>query len=286
MSRRLPPLADATQPDQVVRRERPGHAFGAHSDVRALALERVREADPPLDAVAVGYVDDSMFAPKLFEAAVPLPVDLRTQIVEVAATGAAGTALESVLGKAMQETDPELRARMVIAYHRTLPPEAYSAARQILLASAVAVGVDYESVRAAALAGLVTIGALDSLVTLEDRGKPVALETGGFRKGIASVERLICERFAEFEATFGSSLSERFESPGRASRLAEIISEAPGASSAARAAFLALAEQGKIPLTPHTLRVLAAERPGSALLLTRCWDTLNNAGGGGATTAQ
>jgi len=250
-------------------------AFGAHAKVRALALERVREADGPLAAIADGYADDPEFAPALFDAAVPLPVDLRTQIVEVAATGATGTALEAVLGQAMLETDPELRARMVIAHHRALPPDAYAAARQALLAKAVAIGGDYRSVRAAALAGLVTIGALDALATLEHGGKPVVLETGGLIEGIASVERLICERFADFEAAFGDSLPERFESVGRGSALAEILSAAPGASPAARAAFLALAESGQMPRTPRALRALAAERPRSDLLLARCWDTLD-----------
>jgi hypothetical protein len=251
-------------------------AFGAHPKVRALALARVREADAPLAAIAAGYADDLEFAPALFDAAVPLPIDLRTQVVEVAATGATGTALEAVLGQAMLETDPELRARMVIAHHRALPSQAHDAARQALLAKAVAVGPHYESMRAAALAGLATIGALDALATLEDRGKPVALETGGLSEGIASVERLVCERFAEFEAAFGDSLPERFKSLGRDSPLAEILSAAPGASPAARAAFLALAERGEIPRTPHALRALAAERPRSALLLARCWDTLDS----------
>lgn len=251
-------------------------SFGAHANVRALALERVREADAPLAAIAAGYADDPEFAPALLDAAVPLPVDLRTQVVEVAATGASGTALEAVLGQAMLETDPELRARMVIAHYRALPPEAHDAARQALLAKAVALGSDYESARAAALAGLVTIGALDALVTLQDRGKPVVLQTSGHFKGIASVERLVCERFAEFEAAFGDDLPERLESFGRGSRLAEILSAAPGASPAARAAFLALAERGEIPLTAHALRALAAERPRSDLLLARCWGALDN----------
>ncbi|MDX1296733.1 MAG: NACHT domain-containing protein [Pseudomonas sp.] len=249
--------------------------FGAHPCVRALALERVREADGPLPAIATAYADDPELAPALFDAAVPLPVDLRTQVVEIAATGATGTALESVLGQAMLETDPELRARMVIAHHRALPPEKHDAARQGLLAKAVAVGHDYESVRAAALAGLVTIGALDALVTLEDRGKPVALETRASIEGIASVERLVCERFAEFEAAFGDSLSERFKSLGH-NRLPEILSAAPSASPAARAAFIELSERGEIPRTPHALRMLAAERPRSDLLLARCWDMLDS----------
>lgn len=251
-------------------------AFGAHANVRALALARIHEADAPLAAIAIGYADAPEFATVLFDAAVPLPVDLRTQVVEVAATGATGTALEAMLGQAMLETDPELRTRMVIAHHRALPLEAHDEARQELLAKAVGVGFNYKSVRAAALSGLVTIGALNALATLEDRGKPVVLETtGDLIEGIASVERLVCERFAEFEEVFGDSLPDRFKSLGSGSRFAEILSAAPSASPAARAAFLALAERGEIPRTPQALRILATERPHSELLLTRCWETLD-----------
>lgn len=251
-------------------------AFGAHPKVRAFALELAREEDAPLQAIAAGYANDVEFAPAVFDAALPMPIDLRTQVVEVAAAGATGTALEAVLGQAMLETDPELRVRMVIAHHRALSPESHDEARQALLTKALAVGHDYESVRAAALAGLGTIGALDALAMLEDRGKPVMLESGGMIDGLPSVERLVCERFAEFEAAFGDSLSERFTSIGGGSRLAEILSAAPGASPAARAAFLALAERGEIPCTPRSLRALAAERPRSDLLLARCWDTLDS----------
>lgn len=250
--------------------------FGAHAHARTFALERIREADGPLATIAAGYADDPELAPTLFDAAVPLPVDLRAQVVEVAATGATSTALEAVLVQAMLETDPELRVRMVIAHYRALPPETQEAARQLLLAKAVAVGTEYESIRAAALAGLVTIGALDALATLEDRGKPVALETSGLTEGIPSLERLICERFADFEAAFGDRLPMRFTSLVHNNRLAEILSAAPSASPNARAAFLALAERGEIPRTPQALRALAAERPRSTLLLSRCFDTLDS----------
>lgn len=252
-------------------------AFSAHADVRALARARICEEDGPLAAIAAGYPNDPEFALALFDAALPLPVDLRTQVVEVAATGAAGTALEAVLEQGMLEVDPELRTRMVIAHCGGLPPDARDAARRTLLAKAVAVGFDFESTRASALAGLVTIGALDALATLEDGGAPVVLETtNGLTGGIASVERLVCERFAEFEAVFGDSLSERFKSHSSRSRLEEILATAPGASPEARSAFLALAERGEIPHTPQALRALAAERPRSELLLARCFDALDS----------
>jgi len=251
-------------------------AFSEHPDVRALALKRAEEGNGPYAAIAVAYADAPEFAKILFDAAVPLPVDLRTQIVEVASAGAPGTALENVLGQSMLETDPELRASMVIAHHRAIQPEARDAAQQALLAKMVAVGSDFESVRAAALAGLTAIGALDALVMLEERGNPIALQTGGLVNSISSVERLICERFAEFEIVFGDSLPARFESFGRNGRLASILSTAPSASPAARTAFLALADRGEIPLTPRALRALASERPRSELLLARCWDLLES----------
>jgi hypothetical protein len=250
--------------------------FGAHADVRKLGLKRVLEADGPLAAIAVGYAGDSEFRPALFAAAVPLPIELRTQIVEFAAAGAPGTALEAVLAQGMLECDPELRARMVIAHHNTLPSSEREAAQQALIAQAVAIGPHYESIRSAALAGLATIGALDVLVNLEDNGKLVGLETKAPINGITSVERLVCEKFADFEVAFGDQLSERFESRGNGGRLAEILSVAPSASPAARAAFLRLAESGKLPRTPKALRAFGAERPGSAPLLTFCLDTLDN----------
>ncbi|MBV7527257.1 NACHT domain-containing protein [Pseudomonas sp. PDM29] len=250
-------------------------SFGLHAEVRALALERIQEEDAPFMAIAAGYPEDPEFAPALLAAALPLPIDLRSQVLEVAAAGATGTALENVLGHAMLETDPELRARMVIAHYRNLPPDAYDAAKNELRLKAVSIGPDYQSVRAAALAGLVTIGAFDVLAELEDRGNPATLESGGMIEGINSVERLICERFAEFEAALGESLPQRFKSVGKGNRLAEILSAAPGASPEARATFLALAEHDEIPRTPHALRALAAERPGSNILLARCLDTLD-----------
>lgn len=251
--------------------------FGAHTDVRHLALRCVRDADAPLAAIAASYKDDPEFVRALFDAAVPLPVDLRTQVIEVAATGATGTALEVVLSQAMRETDPELRARMVIAHHQAVRSEELEAALQVLLTDIVTVGSDYEVARAAALAGLVTIGRLDTLATMQDRGKPVPLiAASGFGEGIDSVERLVCERFADFQAVFGDSLPERLGSHVGGG-LAAILSVAPAASMAARSEFLALVERGKMPLTLRALRALAAERPRSDLLLARCWKMLERA---------
>lgn len=252
-------------------------SFGAHPDVRALALERASKTDggAPLGDIALGYANDLEFAGILFDAAVPLPVDLRTQIVEVASNGASGTALEEVLDRAMLETDSELCIRMVIAHYRDLSPEAHDAAKQQLLTQAVAVGPDYELFRSAALAGLATIGELNALANLETDGTLAELSTGNFLAPIPSLERVICERYAEFEKAFGNSLPQRLRQITSGNRLAEILSAAPASSPSARAAFLSIAEHGEFPLTPQALYALAAARPHSDLLRERCLDVLD-----------
>jgi len=248
--------------------------FGAHPAVRSIAAQSLRAENPELTAIAAGYANDSEFTQPLLDATTPLPADLRTQIVELAAEGATGTALEVVLGHAMIESDPELRVRMVIAHYARLPLEARDVAAKELLERAVAVGPNYESMRAAALAGLTTIGALAGLVDLQDRGKPLQLSTGQGWKPIPSLERQICERFADFESAFEGTVANRFDKFGTRNPLAEILSAAPSASPAARAAFLKLVERGEFPRTVKAARALAAERPRSALLLQFCLDVL------------
>lgn len=249
-------------------------SFSTHPTVRAMAGQSLNSENGALTAVAAAYANDPEFTQPLLDAATPLPSDLRTQIVELAAEGAAGTALEAILGQGMLETDPEVRVRMVIAHYARLPQTAHEGAKQELLKRAQAVGPDHDSVRAAALAGLTVIGALNGFIDLQENGKPLKLYTGRFLNSMPSLERQICERFADFESIFGTVLPEMFDSWGHHSRLAEILSAAPSASPAAQAAFLMLAEQRKLPLTATATRALAAERPRSALLLQHCWDVL------------
>ncbi len=78
------------------------------------------------------------------------------------------TVLEKVLAKALLESDTELRVRMAIAHCRKLPANEH----------AIAVGPDFDAVRAAALAGLMALGALGDLVEIKSGDKPLKLSTG------------------------------------------------------------------------------------------------------------
>ncbi|MES2045278.1 MAG: NACHT domain-containing protein [Pseudomonadota bacterium] len=249
--------------------------FADHPRVRALARERLGQSDPPLADLAHGYANDADFAPTLLAAAAPLPTELRAQIVEFAAVGAAGTTLEDVLTRWDLESDAELRARMVIAHYSARGAAAVAESTQsALLQGALQVGPEFEARRATAFAGLIMTGGLGLLAALEDDGEPVKLETGRILRPIPSLERLICERLDELRNAFGETLPDRFRTLGNTGGLPEILSRAPGASRAARRAFLDFADTDVLPRTPSALRALAAEAPASKLLLDRCFAAL------------
>ena len=88
------------------------------------------------------------------------------------------TVLEKVLAKALLESDTELRVRMAIAHCRKLPANEHATAKQELLKHAIAFGPDFDAVRAAALAGLMALGALGDLVEIKNGDKPLKLSTG------------------------------------------------------------------------------------------------------------
>ncbi len=248
--------------------------FGDHSEVREIALQSARSANETLPVIAASYVNDLDFFQILVDAAVPLPTDLRAQIIELAVDGAAGTVLENVLSQAMLESDSELRVRMAIAHYGRVASESRAAAIQELSKRAVAVGFDFESERAAALAGMIAVGALSELNQLKEHGEPLKLEIGSLYGSSSSLKRQICERFADFEHIFGEELAERFRSFGSSDRLPDILAAAPGSSPAARSAFLKMAESGALNKDIKSIRALAAERPRSDALIKLCWDVL------------
>lgn len=250
-------------------------SFARHPAVRSMAVCSIRAPEAPLASIAKSYMDDPEIAEALLQAAAPLPTDFRSQIVEFAAAGSVGTVLETVLIDAMQETDPDLRVRMMTLHLRGLTdPEAIESAKDTLLAEAHAVGIHHDARRSAALAGLIALGDVSGLVGMQGHNGPLKLQVGGSMDSMPSLERLICENFQLLTEAFGEDLWNRFEHSGRKNRLAEVLATAPSASPEARAAFLQLAENGEMPLTIRALRSLATERPRSRLLLERCRQAL------------
>lgn len=249
-------------------------AFGSNPRVRALAKRRMLEPDAPITSIAQAFPNDPEFQEAIFAAAVPLPVELRTQCVEFISSSSHNAILSQQLTKCLNENDGELRVRMTIARCESASQSEYDELEHELLKAAVAVGPDHSEIRAAALAGLVTLDRLEGLAALTEGDKPVRLSTGGLSESIPTVERLICGRLASLEAAFGTELQERISGFGR-HNFADILCAAPNASSAARRAFLELFEKNELPKNPRAIRALSEVMPKSDLLLKACLNVLD-----------
>lgn len=248
--------------------------FGANLRVRALAKRTLLEPDAPISSIAQAYPNDPEFNEAVLESAVPLPTELRMQCVEAASRSSRDTILFRLLAKAPLEPDGELRVRMTIARCENAHQSEYDALERELLEAAIAIGPNYSSTRASALAGLVTLDRLQGLANLTERGNPVRLSTGDFLERIPTIERLICSRLANLKAIFGIDFQERFSS-FESDGFATVLCAAPNASAEARRAFLELAEKNQLPKTPRSIRALAELKPGSDLLLDACFKLLD-----------
>lgn len=156
--------------------------------------------------------------------ATPLRTDLRSQVVEFAAAGSAGTVLESVLADGMREADPDVRVRMMTLHLRSLTdPDAIAGAKRTLLTEAHAVGSNHDARRSAALGRLIALGDVGDLVDMQGYNGPLKLHAGGPLNDMPSLERLICEGFGLLTAAFGDGLFDRFERSDYGSRVSEVL---------------------------------------------------------------
>lgn len=248
-------------------------AFSANHRVRELAKQRISIRHAPISSIATAYPADPELKDAVFAAAIPLPIELRAQCVEAASRASAETALTRKLNEALYEVDSDLRVQMTIANCEYANQSTCDVLERELLEAATATGPDYTAVRAAALAGLVTLDRLSALVNLTEGDKPVRLSTSGHFKSIPTIERLICKQLATLESSFGNDFHARISSFNQQS-LSSILCTAPNASPAARRAFLELAEQDKLPKNLRAVSALAEIKPKSNLLLDACFAVL------------
>ncbi len=250
-------------------------SYAAHHLVQDFVHERLMAKYPPLGQIARSLEHFPDLRAPLLRACAPLPLELRSDIAEAAIAGGVATTLGATLARYPQEQDSELKVRMSIGHHEMLKGdmEQEAAAIPLIEAEIVGYGTGMEADRAAALAGFAILDRLDHLAALLERGKPVNLSVGSYVYEIPAITRLICKYWDKFRAAYGAELEERFQVLSD-NKFPAILADGALLSDAARAEFLASADDGTMRPTPAALRTLAAIRPGSPLLRQHCLDAL------------
>lgn len=253
--------------------------FSANPSVQALARERLLERAPPLFAIADAYSHVQDLRVNVLNRIGALPTSLRYILVEVASIeGGHHEVMAELLNRYDWEVDGDLKALLSIRNHEHLKSSKGNAAKAIetLLADVRSVGPDYEERRAAAVAGLITLGAMMEFGKLREDNKPLTIIVGKYDQASGALLELIARRWDELKSQLGEDLVNRI---GRHSSMETVWdSLAPFLvwNDRLRQEFVSYCELANASLGIPSLRALAQERPNSELLERHCLHAVEN----------
>ncbi len=248
--------------------------------VRDLARDLLSSRNPPFSAAACAFADDPEIRGEIAELVPRLPVLLRARIsAKLASEPAEDSFSQSILKDYDVEEDDELKTIASISYHRALRRGGRTEAVMDRLLEAVSCyGPDHEERRRAAFAGLLALERLDPIRDLKERSEKresVSIDLGKWNEPNIPLVRLVAEKWDYLKSVFGSSLPLRISQWRHDcwSPLCLVASEFPSA----RDEVLSILDADpNLAINPHCLSFVARVKPGSELLLDRCFAALTS----------
>ncbi|MCA0199888.1 MAG: NACHT domain-containing protein [Proteobacteria bacterium] len=250
--------------------------YSRHPKVRELAIRAMRSHEPMLHAMAHVYENDDELRKELLQSLTPLPLTLRSDLVEFASIEM-GTreSFRSLLGNYDLEHDSDLKIGTAIHYYRQLAREKPDdGVVDSLKVGLNVVGPDYQERRAAAFAGVLLLGHLNIFMPLKEFGdKLMHIRIGaGYGNESGSLASLLCEKWIELKAAFGDSLGARLGDFGSSEgQVWEYLAPHIQENSSVRPEFLAYCHSANGQIGLNSLRKFAEEQPSSERLLELCW---------------
>lgn len=241
--------------------------------VKAFALERLKERNPPIAMLATAYSDDSIVQQLIARRVGPLSAVMRLQIIDAASSefDRNDTAKE-ILEKYDHEVDGPLKTHAAIKNYQALLSIDTERKPVVdrLLKDAMAVGHDHDARRAAAFAGLIVYGATEQFSILEWGKKPLDISLGRFSNEPPALIRLVAEHWDDLEKSFGGQLLSRLGYLTSESHFWELVAPYVSVNAVLRQRFLDYCSHTMECLRVPVLQALVKEVPRSDLLLKHC----------------
>ena len=249
--------------------------FYADPQVRAYALEQLRDPSPPLVEMAGVYSTDTEIAPLILQHAAPLPMVFRRYIARRASQRFDDEALQNVLQQCDLETDEHamLQATIGLSYSALATPGEAPARTEVLRTQLHEVGPGYEARRVAAFGGLLALGRINVFVDMKELGddKELKINLVGRFNDYAPVLELAAERWEELETTTSDSPSSRLSQwRDDPADFWKALAPYLHRSSLLRTRFLEYCEDESVVLEAPGLVALSRLKPSSSLLLDCC----------------
>lgn len=247
--------------------------------IRDFAKESLKQRDPLVSTVAAAYPSDPEMQNLVLELITPLPVEMRSDVIEMLSTLRGDSLSLGLLARYDVETEDEIKTAASIAFHRRAHREMPNVddVVQNLGETLKAYGHDFEDRRRAAFAGLLVLGRANLLTGNEpfNPTKLLSISLGRFMKPNVPLVSLLAKHWHELVALFGDTLEARMtghlSSVSLDGAIATVADRYPDVQR-----YLLDKSQTKTELRhePAFLRMLSAVYPKSDLLKRYCLEAL------------
>jgi len=259
--------------------------YPSDARVREMAKREALRPNGDFPAVASSYGHDDEIRKLLIDLACPLPVPLRKLIGSLLGDGAGDDEFAlPLLQNYDQDNNDEVLTQASIAYHTRLKTSgiATDAALEKLSHDIVLYGPNYQARRRAALVGLITLGRLELITTIEEPSN--YLDDKHCRVPVVDkpypnvpLQKLLLKNWSYLKEVLGDSRWKHLPSDfSRDNRVTFWDSYCLLANdyTEAREEALAFLEDNYI-VSPNVLRFIAQTKPKSELLLENCLRALS-----------
>jgi hypothetical protein len=256
--------------------------FPNHRRIRDLSLIELGGNDPPLGSIAQAFASDEEIRQKVGELITPLATDLRFRIVsELPACGDPNLALE-LLQQWDSEKNAEVKTLACVNYNRLLR-EMNGDTRpslQQLTDMIPCYGPDHEERRQAALAGLLTLRAVEAIrgksETIGFEGQPVVVELSSGLKTNLVVAESIGKNWEHLKETFEGNPARLLQRAGYQEFWAELALVGADYPDLARDILKQGELRPAILRSSNVLNMIGRLEPRSERLLALCLDVLGD----------
>jgi hypothetical protein len=247
--------------------------FGANPSVQSFAHDCLIERDPPLAAIATAYSHIQNLRMDVLSRVSALPTSLRYILAEVASIDSEHHAvMADILNRYDREVDGDLKVILSIRHHELLRSSKINATKSIetLLKDVRLTGSDFDMRRAAAVAGLITLGTIKEFATLREDNKLLAISIGNYNRESGALLELIARNWDELTTHIGENLIERIGRHSSLEHVWDLLAPYLTWSDRLHQEFISYCELANTPIGIPSLRALARERPNSDLLKNHC----------------
>ncbi|MFM0122682.1 NACHT domain-containing protein [Paraburkholderia sp. RL18-101-BIB-B] len=256
-------------------------SFQKHPKVRQFALTMLR-SKREIPVAAIAHIQDTNIQQELCRRLMPLGPLSRQMILDASTNEFdRNEQLRDLLSRYDWEEDCDLKVQYAVHYFEAIRSSGEDIRPHVerLLDDSIATGPDHDKRRAAAFAGLLSLGAIERFVPLQWANKPLGVALGAYGSESQTLLKLIAKNWSYLTEVFEGKLIDRIAADGVGRDFWAAISAYLPDDDLLRSTFVQHCTNEAVAVDAGLLRAISKEVPRSDLLREYCMRAIMGEGG-------